>query len=252
MRSQTINRRKAFQTPSGWDFSAWGSDLFCLYDPDKNAGSYISPISQMTDFGPGGRSLNRFNFSGVWLIGSSFNGQKLFNFDPGSVWDSITYTGDNIMWCTLMQAHPSGNGRLISMSNAVQIDYSAWPTWIPIYTLGSGAISTYRAGSYLSQALDADSWHIVVAVGGPGHIELWIDGAQVSGYRELGASAFNMDHLEIGSGVSSYFKGQSGLITAYTGAPSALQRQKAEGRIAHRYGFQGNLASDHPYKSTPP
>jgi len=47
----------------------------------------------------------------------------------------------------------------------------------------------------------------------------------------------------------------SGVIYEFVFCPTALSendRQKVEGYLAHKWGLEANLPSDHPYKSTAP
>jgi hypothetical protein len=41
-------------------------------------------------------------------------------------------------------------------------------------------------------------------------------------------------------------------IIAFDSTLAALDREKLEGYLAHKWGFAGSLPTDHPYKSAPP
>jgi hypothetical protein len=55
-----------------------------------------------------------------------------------------------------------------------------------------------------------------------------------------------------GNGFSESYVGNIGCLVIGSGVLSIDDRQRLEGWAAHKYGLTSNLASDHPYKTTPP
>jgi hypothetical protein len=52
-----------------------------------------------------------------------------------------------------------------------------------------------------------------------------------------------------GNGTNQYFIGEMNEIIIYSAALTTLQRQQVEGYLAWKWGIQGNLPSNHPYKN---
>ena len=80
-----------------------------------------------------------------------------------------------------------------------------------------------------------------------------VDGTQNLQYTEENAGGTNLD-LSIGSIGNGlyYLDGYIAEFIVISGVVSESGRQKVEGYLAHKWGLQGTLSNDHPYKLTGP
>jgi hypothetical protein len=63
----------------------------------------------------------------------------------------------------------------------------------------------------------------------------------------------SFDTLQVGAVFAgSLYNGSIFEIVGYTGSLTTLQNQQVEGYLAWKWGLQGNLPSNHPYKNAPP
>jgi hypothetical protein len=76
-----------------------------------------------------------------------------------------------------------------------------------------------------------------------------------SGTPVASSGSFNIGYYEVGSSIAEEnlisFDGTVGEVIYYTTGLTTSQRQQVEGYLAWKWGLQGNLPSDHPYKNTP-
>jgi hypothetical protein len=86
-----------------------------------------------------------------------------------------------------------------------------------------------------------------------------VTGARIDGGTEVTFSGSGytstVNSLTIGAGdngTTNSFNGEVAEVLVVAGVMSTGNRQKVEGYLAHKWGLEGNLPGDHPYKSSPP
>ena len=95
------------------------------------------------------------------------------------------------------------------------------------------------------------SFH-VVANGATAETELWMDGTSEGG---TSSGTAGLDGVTIGAtdgGDSGNWDGTIGEVILLSSDASDLDRQKVEGYLAHKWGLEGSLPADHPYKNAAP
>lgn len=104
------------------------------------------------------------------------------------------------------------------------------------------------------------SYHIFVtfnsALSGSNNVTIGRDGS-ISTYSSSSSFQGTVDGFSVGSlqgtVVGNYYSNISvaEIIVLYTD-PTTITRQKIEGYLAHKWGIDGSLPNDHPYKTTGP
>jgi hypothetical protein len=257
MRAVLPARRRA--SSAAWSPLSFGANLWLYLNPDLQAvgGGVGATVAQLTDFSGNNRHITNTISVRPTLMADMLNGCKGFDFFGNlNSFENLGYSGSYLAWFAVIQAHRSSNGRVIAMSDIGGTDYNSISNWVCIFTTTNSppSIQSYRAFTYnTGAAFTEDTFHIVAAVATPTTIELFLDGVSPMGPLTMSASGpFNSSLLNIGYGLGSSYNGKTGAIFANSGAITASDRQKAEGFLAHTYGLQANLPSDHPYKLNKP
>jgi hypothetical protein len=119
---------------------------------------------------------------------------------------------------------------------------------------GAGAGSIDSANSTLVENSSTSAFNIIIAVISSGSQVIYKNGTQQSSDTETLTGATS-DSLTIGRftpGLSEYYEGDLGEMIVYPSSLSTRNRQQVEGYLAWKWGLQGTLPSNHPYKLFPP
>ena len=97
-----------------------------------------------------------------------------------------------------------------------------------------------------------------VGGGNSGPFSLFLDGVCLGTQSQAWVPESDLSNADITVGVrridslNGVFDGEIAEVVMYQGDVGTVDRQKIEGYLAHKYGLDGNLPSDHPYKTTAP
>ncbi len=113
---------------------------------------------------------------------------------------------------------------------------------------------------FLSSSGSSTAWHVRGGIKEAGARSLWVDGTSIASDSQAGdittsASTFTIGRFQNNSsgGVdSSSMDGKVAELIVIPEAVDATTRQLIEGYLAHKWGLEGNLPVDHPYKSAAP
>lgn len=118
--------------------------------------------------------------------------------------------------------------------------------------INGGALRLYN-GSWAGAAITKSAWRLTVGVHNGASSLVAIDGASPTtinpgtggwgGTTVIGAAQ---------DGLSAWLNGDIGAVLVFNSALNTDTRQKLEGYLAHQWGLDGNLPSDHPYKAFAP
>jgi hypothetical protein len=103
------------------------------------------------------------------------------------------------------------------------------------------------------------NWNLLGAVRSTSQITLFANGAAGTPTAITGTAATANIALTIGAlqnnattGFEFFFGGDIAEIVMLPSDANTFTRQRIEGYLAHKWGLEGSLPSDHPYKSAPP
>lgn len=119
---------------------------------------------------------------------------------------------------------------------------------------GAGAGSIDAGNSTLVENSVTTSLNLIIAVIQSGSQQIFRNGSLQSS-TSLSLSGANSDTLTIGRytpGLSEYYQGSLAEMIVYSSSLNANDRQQMEGYLSWKWGLQGSLPSNHPYKQTPP
>ncbi|MGB2327172.1 MAG: hypothetical protein ACPH3L_05250, partial [Flavobacteriaceae bacterium] len=127
------------------------------------------------------------------------------------------------------------------------------------YTGSSWTLSQFGGGNGTSWSTSLSSTTPVLSVTTAAHptYEAWINGTSLgintSTYSiQLSATGpFNIGRPESDGGWG-YYDGTIAEIIIISDEITSVKRQKIEGYLAHKWGLEGNLPSNHPYATSPP
>lgn len=222
-----------------------GTDIFTLTDRSGNGFDYTYPGVANT-----GGPVMRFN---------RVNGHKAMEFgDSGTV------------------RHLSASSSLLngatSASMFMVIKCYADPTTSPAdlaavqsFTTAASPNAHFFSDSNLYESFGSNTrrnlnptpswaaWRIYHVHSASNDYAMWFDGSTIltSGTNTvaLGTGTRHLGYLGSGTG---YYRGDLAEFFFCDSKLSTLNRQKAEGYLAHRYGLAGNLPAGHPYLGSPP
>ena len=125
----------------------------------------------------------------------------------------------------------------------------------PITYLGhySSVWRWYSASQQVDGSATDSNYHLFSAVanGATAETELWMDGTS----EGTSSGTAGLDGVTIGAtdgGDSGNWDGTIGEVILLSSDASDLDRQKVEGYLAHKWGLEGSLPADHPYKNAAP
>jgi hypothetical protein len=234
-------------------------------DDDETITIDGSRVSQWRDKSGNGRHVGQADVSSRPLLSAwGFNSRDGLDFDgtndflqSAASLTTGTYTGPfNVIWA----ASRRGNGgTILTERSGALVGISQWLSINGAYFISSDG-ANYSSNHTMSEttfaALDA-SGGVVAHLHSPSIRDiLFLNGSQRS---VLSATASNItggtSHFRIGAREGGVGQRWDGLVLEIVVTLEALgdeDRQRLEGYLAHKWGLQGNLPADHPWKAAPP
>jgi len=198
------------------------------------------------------------------LSNASLNGyQSIFTNDGPYFTGSISITGTT-MTCfavatTTASLPRSGHDqRLISLENGPNVDYGRTDGVIALFNQQSSSwIGTWRVvfTPVADNPISTNTPFLAVSKYDGTNGYLWANGSPGSVPYNSSSGTFAVTKYGIGNQPNNsgeYWIGYIGEILVYTTALSDTDRQKVEGYLAWKWGLQGNLPANHPYKNVSP
>lgn len=248
--------------------SAWAPDdeasIDVWLDPSDSSsftesGNEVSTVTEkasgytVTVTGPLDTGLTTINDLNVWTSDGVNSGQGL------SI-AGVSYSEDMIFLIvskTSSASFPSSQSALATLSSSPNRGRLFQATnannFAPRYTpIDSGMGS----GFFYDSTNRKNETHIFQAslLGSSDSLDLFVDGVVspdgVSDFTNTLNTTGTLKILGDESGIRR-ISGDLGEVLKFDTNSSSV-RQKAEGYLAHKWGVEGNLAVDHPYKSAPP
>ena len=105
-------------------------------------------------------------------------------------------------------------------------------------------LSTLRQVEIVSE-IDSATWSVTSLRVAPNSQSLWVNG------QVVGAKAYGLGVLAIDL-VGESFTGEIAEALVFDQEINAINRQKIEGYLSHKWGMSENLPDLHPYSSDPP
>jgi hypothetical protein len=189
----------------------------------------------------------------------SFNGSSQFMISANTV-PMTTHTLIAVHRPVTITANFQGNTSLFRYQatgpNYIVFPYMAGLTPRGYITSadGAGAGSIDFGNSTLVENSVTTAFNLIIAVIDSGSQVIYKNGTEQSSETEPLTGATS-DSLTIGRytpGLSQYYEGDLGEIIVYPSSLSSRNRQQVEGYLAWKWGLQGTLPSNHPYKLFPP
>jgi hypothetical protein len=234
-------------------------------DDDETITIDGSRVSQWRDKSGNGRHVGQADVSSRPLLSAwGFNSRDGLDFDgtndflqSAASLTTGTYTGPfNVIWA----ASRRGNGgTILTERSGALVGISQWLSINGAYFISSDG-ANYSSNHTMSEttfaALGA-SGGVVAHLHSPSIRDiLFLNGSQRS---VLSATASNItggtSHFRIGAREGGVGQRWDGLVLEIVVTLEALgdeDRQRLEGYLAHKWGLQGNLPADHPWKAAPP
>ena len=175
------------------------------------------------------------------FVSNGLNGKGVINFDGNDKylsWDLSSFNTSRAIYCVLRWTNTSGDYRHIFISlDAWHGDTSSSGRLISnSYTVSTGVKNGqgYKDGSQLSPLLFNRYTNFTIHV--------FVTSIPVATYATGCQGGFP----------NRAFYGDFAEIIITESVPEEGEREKIEGYLAHKWGLEGNLPSDHPYKNSPP
>jgi hypothetical protein len=252
--------------PAGWSPADLGGALDLWFDADDASTLTLQhSVSEWRDKSGNGRHVGQaVPAQQPVLSPGALNGRQTVLFDGANDFLSATGVGalgvNDVSFFVLMR-YVSGSGEDL-------------PVAIGQTGAGRAIRSMYRASGGTTHAFgtwtnDAFS-NLSADVGGAHHLFEAVQEGQSVWFWRTGVAGspqprslpnmpipVNFDGIAVGSqqggAVSNYFTHASvaEVVVSYT-ALAAPERQRIEGYLAWKWGLQGNLPADHPWKAAPP
>jgi hypothetical protein len=189
------------------------------------------------------------------IINSGLNSRPTMNFN-GSAWfaGSIVDTGPTMTAFVVLQ-HPVVSAasfiRFLSMAPTTALDQDAGGI---LAELTSTANIVVANGNESSQFPQPNNTPYIIGFQANGtNLIAYLNGTAQPG--SASTTNFNITRYRVGSMVSNDLNIYTGYISEvliYSTSITASERQTVEGYLAWKWGLQGSLPENHPYKKTPP
>lgn len=192
--------------------------------------------------------------------GSTLNGLDTIYFQSNRNFDipNVTLTSD---FSAYIVAQKTGRQNQYSVALAISDGASTnFANWALIWGTGlpNNKISYYDAADRFSNTdLNQNQYYISSALRDTGatQIDFWLngtdDGQNVALAPNGAATTFSDSFIGIDQ-YSSEFEGNIAEIIVIASYQSTSDRQKIEGYLAWKWGLEGDLPNDHPYKNSAP
>jgi hypothetical protein len=152
----------------------------------------------------------------------------------------------------------SPNSRIVSLSSPGNPDYGA-PSALPLFVWNTTAVAYPNIGSYIGgnnpyTIVSLSTTFIATSLYGSSALSIYVNGAlrtSVATSFSLSISTYGIGQYASAWGNEAY-TGNVGEVLIYNRELSLGQRQTVEGYLAWKWGLQGSLPSNHPFRSYPP
>ena len=152
----------------------------------------------------------------------------------------------------------SPNSRIVSLSSPGNPDYGA-PSALPLFVWNTTVVAYPNTGSYIGgnnpyTVVSLSTTFIATSLYGSSALSIYVNGA----LRSSVATSFSLSISTYGIGqyaspwANEPYTGNVGEVLIYNRELSLGQRQTVEGYLAWKWGLQGSLPSNHPFRSYPP
>lgn len=242
-----------------WTPAQWGGSLWAWYDAPTQGGSNGVAVPQMTDRSANGRHLTTGTGNGQPTYSATgFGGYPGFSFAGSRGSEGLhAISASEVTWFMAVKTAvgPGAFPRILSHDNADGNDWNTGELTLLQYA-GTGNPTIGGPGTTFTEAspaIAAGSLCIFAFRTANASQTLWNNSTQVA-TQTPAAGTPNSPRVRFGSYAASnqYTDAIVAEAFAHTGALTTLDRQKAEGYLAHKYGLTANLPAGHPYKTTPP
>lgn len=144
------------------------------------------------------------------------------------------------------------NGRLVSCSVSAQNDWDSDQRFSVARSESNQLVQIYRNGAASLSVPTYDLPSVFTAYNSGSTVQMGINGSHAASSAKTGA--MNTTLCAIGRGVNSteYWVGYLNEVIFDSGPYSTYRRDKIEGYLAWKWGFQKNLVGGHPFKNRPP
>lgn len=238
--------------PGGGGGGSWTpmslADLAAWYDADQQTEAADAAVSTLVD-----RSGNGFNMAAgsfqPLLRHSYVNGKKAIDTLGGravshanTLLPNGSITACAAFWVAKGFADPmTGND------------------WAPLNNFGTGGTSHYWGDGNWYETFGTNNrrsvnpptswanWHLAGVTSASNDFKMWWNGTAIvtSGTNTVATGTGTRT-------VGDAFNGHYAELILMDALPSSTDREKIEGYLAHKYGFQSDLPGGHPYLSSPP
>lgn len=201
--------------------------------------------------------------TGVPTIGNNINSVQSITTGTGNYFTgpisitTTTVTCFAVATTTQSQPRSGSDQRLVSITNTGTVDYGRTDSAIVLFNQsGTGTIANYRtSGPLANNAIAANTPFLATSQFNGTNALLWFNGT--AGTLASSASSGTFNSLRYGVGnlatpTGEVWIGFIGEVVLYNTALTTAQRQQVEGYLAWKWGLQGSLPADHPYKNAPP
>lgn len=201
--------------------------------------------------------------AGTPSIGTSINSVQSITTGTGNYFTgpvsitTTTLTCFAIARTTQSQPRSGGDQRLVSAVNGANVDYGRTDSAIVLFNQnGTSTIANYRvSGPLANNAIVANTAFLACSQFNGTNALLWFNGSAGTLPSSASSGSFAITKYGIGNQANpsgEVWIGQIGEIIMYNTALTTTQRQQVEGYLAWKWGLQGSLPANHPYKNAPP
>lgn len=219
-----------------------------------------SNISQWRD--KSGRSNNATAGGTPVLTANSLNSRQSVSNGSSRFLGSMSITGTTLT-CFAVALTTRGlplsgsDQRLVSLENTTNVDYGRTDGVIALFNQGgSSTIATWRVSGPLgNNAIVQNTPFMAVSQYNGTNAFLWFNGSAGTLASSASSGTFNITKYGIGdqaNPTNEFWNGNLGEIIVYSTFLSTSERQQVEGYLAWKWGLQGSLPANHPYKNAPP
>lgn len=220
-------------------------------------------VTQWNDKSGNGRHVSQSTSTArPAYLTAGFSGKNCLDFDGGDFLSRSTgvttgtYTGAfNVYYVASRDSSP--NGCLITERVSSLVGTSQWGSDVGLYFIssdGANTASNHRIGLADFNNLSTGGG-LVSHFHSPGSRDLlWLNGTSVTVLAGTASNITGSAGLRIGTREFGGFSwdGKICEIIVVTTSQTTAQRQQFEGYLAWKWGLQGSLPNDHPYKNGPP